>query len=164
MTQSEFKKKLNYLSLSYQEHGKWLIINDNNGNVLLQNQSIDYLPEYIIFNNKGKVNLASNNLKSFSNNIIFTKNVNIIITSGFDEFKLEYYSNYFSKLNELYITELIYNLRFEKLISIYCPLVYISRIYQTPHICLTKVLKDNQNEKVIKIKLPKSFLSISSWI
>ena len=40
----------------------------------------------------------------------------------------------------------------------------ISNQYKTPHICLTKVLEDNNNKEYINIKLPKNFLSISSWI
>ena len=39
----------------------------------------------------------------------------------------------------------------------------IDKKYQTPHICLNKIL-DNDDKEDIEINLPKNFLSISSWI
>ena len=49
--------------------------------------------------------------------------------------------------------------------NMHCNTIYlIEANYQTPHICLTKVLHNTNDKKYIKIKTQKSFLSISSWI
>ena len=52
----------------------------------------------------------------------------------------------------------------EKLIIKHHNLSNIENLFQTPHICLTKLLDNQGNNEYIKINLPKNFLSISSWI
>ena len=163
MTQNELKKILDKENISYQEHSKWLIIDDKNNNIHLFDDHFKSLPEYLIFNNKGYVNLIFNNLKTITKNIIFSKNVNKIYIDDSTNIKLKYYTNYFKKINYLYTYYLNDNLIFEKLINMYCELNEIDKEYETPHICLTYMLM-NINKQHIFIRLPKSFSSISSWI
>ena len=104
----------------------------------------------------------NNELKEFPKNIIFGKNVNRINLTGNEKIKLKYYNTHFSKIYNI-LHKLDYNLIFEKIISMHCYLIDIDNLYQTPHICLTKTL-DNSDKKYININLPKSFLSMTSWI
>ena len=160
MNQEEFKSVLDNNNISYQEHGKWLIIDDSNNNIKLNSHNLYKLTEFLIFNNKGNVDLSNNKLKELPKNIIFSKNVNKIILIFNYNLKLKYYCNYFSKTDLYYLNE---NLKFEKLINTYFNLTNIIKEFETPNICLTKVL-NGDNKDDISINLPKSFLSISSWI
>ena len=231
MSQEEFKVLLDENEYSYKQDDKWLIIDDTNNHFILSDCHLEGLPEYIIFNNHGNVDLSWNNFKSIPKNIQFNNNGNLYISNnknleylheniifnnhgnvdlswnnlkrlpeniffnntGYillnnnilkelpkniyfgknvtrinlkdnDNLKLKYYGNYFSKIKEFrfniykhfsnkYIIEkVIHNFNLNH------------NPYQTPNICLIKVLEDNDNKAYIGIKLPKNFLSITSWI
>ena len=79
--------------------------------------------------------------------------------------KLNYYSNYFSKISDFNFNIFVHisdKLIFEKI----CLNLqdFENNQYQTQHICLSKVLDNNENKGLVNINLPKSFLSLSSWI
>ena len=133
----------------------------------LKHFNIAKLSAYCIHYNKGirkpVLSCFNNSLKEFPKNIIFGKNINLIFIQD-NDIKFKYYSNYLSKIDKLSVIELNNNLIFEKLILLYIKSLFMPAIYQTPHICLTKVLKNNDDKIDIEINLPKNFLSMSSWI
>ena len=164
MMYEEFLKKLDENNLSYILYDKWSIIN-HHSNIDLSYEFINIFPGYIIFNNKSVVNLNNNYFLYLPKNIIFSKNVTkILITNGNSNLKLKYYGNYFSKIINLYTYRLNDNLLFEKLINMYCSINSIYKQLETPHLCFKKILDYPDNKIYVYIKLPKSFLSISSWI
>ena len=139
----------------------------NQGDVSISyNSNLKSLPEYISFQNQGYVFILRNkNLISLPKNIYFDKNVKKISLNENPKLKLNYYGNYFCKINNIRYN--IFNHLSNKLIfeKICINSQNFNNIpYQTPYICLTKVLKNNENKEFVNINLPKNFLSLSSWI
>ena len=153
MTREKLKEKFNTNNISYKQDDKWLIIDhqsdvdlstfigdlkylpeyilfDNIGNVnITWFSNLTRLPEYIIFNNTGDVYLYNNDLTSLPENIYFRKNTKIFLY-GNPNLKINYYCNYFSKINSIKFNTFVHlsqKLIFEKMMLMYCYLGEIEK-------------------------------------
>ena len=110
MTQEELKCLLDKNFISYKQEGQWLIIDDKNTVVDLSgdnyhsctNNILESLPEYLVFNNNGNVDLSYNSIKELPKNIYFGKNIKTLFLIRNDDLKINYFGKYFSKIPFLY--------------------------------------------------------------
>ena len=190
MTQEEFKVLLDKRKISYKQEDKWLIIDNTNNNVSLSGYNLKELPEYLFFDivyldlskcklkklpnnlifNCKKILLSNNDLLELHENIIFTNKLEYLNIDQNKNFKIKHIGNilYFDKIfnyRSIIKFTLDFKLQFEKIFNRNdLWLNVVNNEYQTPHICLTKVLNEQNDKSHIIINLPKNFLSISSWI
>ena len=190
MTQKEFNVILDSNDIPFIQNGKWLIIgNKNYNNIYLdQRPELVKLPNYIWFKSNyihlefnklktlpknsifecKKLNISNNPLKNIPKTIIFkdcmieSYNTKLCITN-YNIFRKTLKSQILMKRNihEKFYNEFMFKaLKFNfKMYSNIKPLINL-----TPHICIKHILKYPEDKKYFDIKLPKSFLSISSWI